>query len=97
MYSEISNFFHNDADCDPRQQQMFIKEAARIQMNQTGKIKQSDGLISSYKDSKAFRTLLRRQGQVLTRINRIKENFSKKRQQIQLLSVKPSNKSQVQW
>lgn len=79
MYSEISNFFNNDADCDPKQQQLFIKEAARIEMNQSGRIKISEGLISSYKDSRAFRTLLRRQGQVLTRINRIKENFSKKR------------------
>lgn len=80
MYSEISNFFHNDAECDSHQQQQFLREAARIEMNHPGISNQQDGLISNYKDSKAFKTLLRRQGHVVSRINRIKENFSKKRQ-----------------
>lgn len=49
-------------------------------------------MLNQYKDSKAFKTLLRRQGQVVTRLNRIRENFSKKRQQISMLSVKPQEK-----
>lgn len=61
MYSEVSKFFHNSTDCDPHQQQLFLREAARIEMNQPLKpTSQEEGLISNYKDSRAFKTLLRR-------------------------------------
>jgi hypothetical protein len=67
MYSEVSKFFHNSTDCDPHQQQLFLREAARIEMNQPTlkvtqavEIKEEEGIISNYKDSRAFKTLLRR-------------------------------------
>jgi len=75
---------------------MFLEEVQKIEGNQTGAMPQLQRdssqpkaeMLQNYKDSRAFKTLLRRQGQVVTRLNRIKENFSKKRQQITLLSVR---------
>jgi hypothetical protein len=74
MYSEVQEFFTvHRADAEPGQQRQFLDELNRMENNQ-GK------MLNQYKDSKAFKTLLRRQGQVVTRLNRIRENFSKKRQ-----------------
>lgn len=106
MYDDVQTFFQTRSDCDPVQQQLFLEEAARIERNvqpnkatflDADSLEAREGLITGYKDSRAFKTLLRRQGQVVSRLNRIKENFSKKRQQIQLLSVKPQNKGTAHY
>ena len=44
-------------------------------------------ILGCYRQSKAFKTLLRRQAQAVRKIQRIKSSFTKKRQQITMLAV----------
>eukprot|EP00347_Sterkiella_histriomuscorum_P014565 403360396 len=46
-----------------------------------------DFLIQKYRQTDAYKRLLKRQGQAVRRIERIKENFEKKRMQVSMLSV----------
>jgi hypothetical protein len=57
-------------------------------MGHTKKYRSELQVIGDYKQSKAFKTLLRRQSLAVSRISRIKESFTKKRMQIHMLAVK---------
>jgi chromosome segregation and condensation protein ScpB len=74
MYSEISDFFGSRSDQDPLTK-LFHQEAVRIHNNFA-----DVGTLATYKNSKAFRTVQKRQGAVANRLNTIKENFTKKRE-----------------
>lgn len=51
-------------------------------------IQQNDlQILNKYRQTKAFATLLRRQSQAVRKIQRIKDSFTKKRQQITMLAV----------
>ncbi len=89
MYNEISDFFVNRCNQDPLTK-LFQQEAVRIQNNFA-----DVGTLSQYKKSKAFRELQKRQGSVVTRLNKIKQHFVKKREQITLLAVKPTESNEV--
>lgn len=89
MYNEISDFFVNRSNQDPLTK-LFQQEAVRIQNNFA-----EVGTLSDYKKSKAFHALQKRQTSVVTRLNTIKQNFTKKREQITLLAVKPTESNEV--
>ena len=44
-------------------------------------------ILQNYRQTKAFQTLMRRQAQAVRKITRIKETFTKKREQITMLNV----------
>ena len=44
-------------------------------------------ILGKYKKTDAYRRLLKRQGQAVRRIERIKENFERKRLQVAMLAV----------
>ena len=51
-------------------------------------------ILGKYKKTDAYKRLLRRQGQAVRRIERIKENFERKRMQVAMLAVGKKQQSQ---
>lgn len=48
---------------------------------------EKSNLLAKYRQSDAYKRLLKRQGQAVRRIEKIKENFEKKRMQVSMLAV----------
>jgi hypothetical protein len=78
LTNETAGLSEKDAGCEE-----VVKD-----LGQAKNFKSELQVIGDYKQSKAFKTLLRRQSQAVSRISRIKESFTKKRMQIHMLAVK---------